>query len=196
MSIKHSEKIELGSSMPPFSLPASDGNNYAGDDFSNKDILVITFTCNHCPYAQHAKPKLEEVYKKYKDQSVQFIAINPNDEQAYPEDSFAKMKTAEHNYPFPYLRDESQQVAKEFGAACTPDIYVYDKNRKLAYHGQLDDERPGLGGVAMNVVFHKKIGRPHQHGKDLIEAIDALLKNQPPKEQQKSSMGCSIKWLN
>ena len=149
-------------------------------------MLVIVFTCNHCPYAILAKPKLEYLYEQYKNKGVQFVAINSNESENYPEDSFEKMKDAQYNLPFPYLHDESQETAKAFGAVCTPDIFVYDQEQKLAYRAQFDDERPDdqpqLAQDDKNYV------------QDIKKALDALLDNQKISTDQKPSVGCSIKW--
>lgn len=194
MTLTYSNKNDLGSAVPSFSLPATDGSNYSLESFDNYEVLVIIFTCNHCPYAKFAKPKLLGSYEKIKEQSVQFVAICSNDTENYPEDSFENMKKDEYNYPFPYLFDESQEVAKTFGAVCTPDIFVYNKERKLAYHGQLDDSRPSLGTVAANTMFKKEINNSKARAKDLENAIRALLADRKPNENQKPSIGCSIKW--
>ncbi|MBU0613452.1 thioredoxin family protein [Patescibacteria group bacterium] len=194
MTLTHSKKNDLGLAIPDFSLPATDGNDYSISSFSDNKVLVIIFTCNHCPYAKFAKPKIVGLFEKTKSQDVQFIAINSNDADNYPEDSFENMKKDEYNYPFPYLHDVSQNIAKQFGAVCTPDIFVYDQERKLAYHGQLDDSRPGLGAVAINTMFNKKINNSNSTAIDLENAIEALLADQVPEKNQKPSIGCSIKW--
>lgn len=186
MVLKYSQKPEIGKLIPNFSLPATDGQTYSPDNFKNKKALVIVFTCNHCPYAHLAKPKLHHLYQQYKDKDIQFIAINPNESENYPEDSFAKMKEEQYDYPFPYLWDESQEVAKAFGAVCTPDIFVYNSEQKLAYHGQLDDERlEDDSPLSQN--------NPN-YTKALKAALDTLVAGQQPDESQKPAMGCSIKW--
>ena len=194
MTLTHSNKNALGLVAPEFSLPATNGNIYSLSDFNNQKVLVIIFTCNHCPYAKFAKPKILDLYENMKGQSVQFIAINSNDAENYPEDSFNNMQKKQHNYPFPYLYDEPQKIAHAFGAICTPDIFVYNQERKLAYHGQLDDSRPGIGAVAANAMFKKKIKNSKAGAKDLETAIDTLLAGKEPEENQKPSIGCSIKW--
>lgn len=167
--------------MIPFNLPGVDGKNYSVESFKDADILVVIFTCNHCPYARAAWPLLIDLYKDFKDKKVDFVAINPNDETAYPEDSFEVMKekTREWGIPFPYLRDESQEIAKKYDARCTPDIYVFDKDRKLVYRGRLNDNWQEPEKVTSH---------------DLKDAIEALLRGEQPKQPQFPSMGCSIKW--
>jgi len=186
MVLTYSQKSEIGKSIPNFSLPATDGKIYSPGNFKDKKGLVIIFTCNHCPYAHLAKPKLHHLYQQYKNKDIQFVAINPNESENYPEDSFGKMKKKQYDYPFPYLRDESQKVAKAFGAVCTPDIFVYDSEQKLAYHGQLDDERPD---------DHPPLqpDDPNYTG-DIKKALDTLVAGQQPDKNQKPAMGCSIKW--
>ncbi|MFC1687280.1 thioredoxin family protein [Patescibacteria group bacterium] len=195
MTLTKSQKPEFGTPAPDFSLPATDGKTYALKDFSDKEVLVIIFTCNHCPYAQAAKPKLHDLLNEFKDKSVQFVAINPNDEQHYPEDDFDHMKKIEYDYPFPYLRDQSQEVAQGYSAVCTPDIFVFNDERKLVYHGQIDDDRPSLGAVAAKIVLGKEIKQDEAEStRDLAEAIIAILSRHKPDADQKPSLGCSIKW--
>jgi len=186
MVLTYSQEPEIGKSLPNFSLPATDSRSYGPEDFKDKKILVIVFTCNHCPYAKLAKPKLIHLFELYQDKGVQFITINPNDSENYPEDSFDKMKEKKNDYPFPYLRDESQEAAKNFSAVCTPDIFIYDQQRKIAYHGQLDDERPEKG-VALEPNDPK-------YANDIRRALNRLIKEKPAIKKQKPCTGCSIKW--
>lgn len=189
MAVESSTTIPLGSNIYPFDLPGVDGKNYSVESFQDAQILVVIFSCNHCPYAQAAWPLLIELSKKFKDKGVSFVAINPNDETQYPEDDFAimKVKAKEWGIPFPYLRDESQDVARKYDARCTPDTYVFDKDpstgsgqdRKLAYRGRIND----------NWQDPSKVSRH-----DLSDAIEALLRGEKLKEPQFPSMGCSIKW--
>ena len=194
MSLTYSPKTKEGSPLPDFSLPGTDGKTYSPASFEQADILVIAFTCNHCPYAKHAKPKLIALFEKFKDASVRFVAINPNDDVSHPEDSFEKMKMEENNYPFPYLCDEEQKIAKAFGAVCTPDIFVYDRNRTLVYRGQIDADRPGLSSVAANIVLKRNIKQKEVSECNLADAIETLLRGEKPNQDQKPSVGCSIKW--
>lgn len=189
MAVESSTTIPLGSAIFPFDLPSVDGKNYSVDSFKDANVLVVIFSCNHCPYAQAAWPLLIDIYNSVKDKGVAFVAINPNDEVAYPEDDFEtmKIKTKEWGIPFPYLRDKSQEVARTYDARCTPDIYVYDKDpsagsglgRKLAYRGRINDNWQDPSEVTR---------------RDLADAIQDLLQGDKPKEPQFPSMGCSIKW--
>jgi len=181
MALTQSQKVEIDSSAPDFNLPATNGQNYSLDSFKNAHALVIVFTCNHCPYAKAAWPLLVKLAQEFKEKGVAFVAINPNDDKQYPEDSLEKMK--EHHSArkmnFPYLIDESQDTARAYGAQCTPDIFVYDRERKLRYHGRVDDNWQHPEAV-------KK--------EELKEAIEALLRGESPSGDQNPSMGCSIKW--
>lgn len=181
-----SEKIEQGSSIIDFSLPATDGQTYTPASFSDNKALVIVFTCNHCPYAQLAKPKLQYLHQRYHNQGIGFVAINPNDDEAYPEDNFDKMKEERFNYPFPYLRDESGEVAQSYGAVCTPDTFIYDQDQKLVYRGQIDDERPNSDSPLSD--------KDDSYSRDLKDALEAILAGHQPAPEQKPSVGCSIKW--
>ena len=167
MALVQSSKAASGWEAANFSLPGTDGKSYTLDSFSNTKGLVVVFTCNHCPYARAAWPLLIELAEKYKDMGIQFVGINPNNEQEYPEDSFEEMKkrVSEWGINFPYLRDENQEVARAYDAQCTPDIYLFDQERKLYYRGR-----------------------------DIEGAIEKLLAGSPSPQNQPPSMGCSIKW--
>lgn len=177
----HSNGMPLGTAAPPFSLPGVDGATKTLDSFSDADLLVVVFTCNHCPYAIASEDRLIEVQRDYADKGVQLVAINPNDADAYPDDSFEKMKerAAEKGFNFPYLRDESQEVARAYDAACTPDIFVFDRERKLLYNGRIDDNWKEPASVTRN---------------DLREVLDAALSGSSVEFEHVPSMGCSIKW--
>jgi hypothetical protein len=138
--------------------------------------------CNHCPYVKHVREGLVELTRKYMDKGVAVVAISSNDVEAYSQDSPERMKqeAEQHGYPFPYLYDETQEVAKAYRAACTPDFYVFDEDQKLVYRGQMDDSRPG-SDVPVT-------------GKDLRAALDAVLEGGPVPGDQKPSAGCNIKW--
>jgi peroxiredoxin len=179
MTLLETPKAEQGSPIPNFDLPGTDGKNYSPANLQGAPAMVVVFTCNHCPYAQGVKPQLHELYEAFKEKQVQFVAINSNDAENYPEDSFEKMIEEKYDYPFPYLRDESQDVARNFGAVCTPDIFVYDSEQKLAYRGRINDnwQKPD------EVTSH-----------DLQDAITALLNGTKPSAEQFPYMGCSIKW--
>ncbi len=180
--------MELGQTAPSFSLPAANpevddrgGDVRSLDDYDDAEALVIVFTCNHCPYAKHVEDKLIDVARMYQKRGVQFIGICSNDPERYPADSFERMaeRAEEKDYPFPYLQDESQEVAQAYEAACTPDFYVFDADRTLVYRGRFDETRPNHG---------------ESHGRDLRQALDELLEDGEVKVEQKPSMGCNIKW--
>lgn len=181
MALTESKTVPLGSLIKKFSLPGIDGETYTHDSWPNAKALVIIFMCNHCPYVQALWPRLIKFQAKYGLKGAQLIGINSNDSANYPEDNFENMKkyASERGQNFPYLRDETQEVAKEFGATCTPDIFVYDSQRMLVYHGRFDDNWKDENAVKTH---------------DLEDAIDAVLAGSAPREGQMSSMGCSIKW--
>ena len=174
--------LPLGTTAPEFKLPDTNGKTVARADFKDKPALLVLFICNHCPYVKHIRAGLAQLARDYLPRGVAIVGINANDVANYPDDSPAKMKdeVKSAGYIFPYLYDESQAVAKAYHAACTPDIYLFDKNRKLVYRGQFDDSRPG-NGIPVT-------------GKDLRAALDAVLAGKPVSSNQKASMGCNIKW--
>ena len=176
-----SKEIELGSACPPFRLPAVVGGTVDRDDFGGVPVFGVFFSCNHCPYAKAIEGRLVELERDYRDRGFRFVTISANDAASYPEDSFDNMKkrAAERGYGFPYLFNEDQSVARAFGAVCTPDLYVFDQDRKLAYHGRLDD----------SPMDPTKVKR-----QELREAVDALLAGKKPSAAQNPSIGCSIKW--
>lgn len=177
----HSKGMPVGTAAPPFSLPGVDGETRSLDSFSEAELLVVVFTCNHCPYAMASEDRLIELQRDYAGKGVQIVAINPNDAVNYPDDSFEKMKerAADKGFNFPYLRDESQEVARAYDAACTPDIFVFDKDRKLVYNGRIDDNWKEPDKVTRN---------------DLREVLDAALEGRSVDFEHVPSMGCSIKW--
>jgi len=191
MAITQSTMLELDSPAPNFSLPATDGKTYSLDSFSSAEVLVVMFICNHCPYVIHISAALAALADEYKKKHVAFVAINSNDTVNYPADSFEKMKeeTQKRGYHFPYLFDEDQSVAKAYSAACTPDIYVFDKARKLVYRGQFDDTRP----TRISSGNYDSTKSPAS-GKDLRAALDTLLSGAKVPQEQIPSMGCNIKW--
>jgi len=183
MSVTPSAMAELGSLAPNFDLPNVIGNeNIQINKLPQNQAMVVMFICNHCPYVIYIRDKMIEVANKYLKKGVNFIAISSNDVENYPDDSPEKMRqlAKEFNFKFPYLYDESQEVAKAYRATCTPDFFIYNKNLKLAYRGQFDDARPGN---------QKPIT-----GQDLSLALDALLNNNQVAALQKPSIGCNIKW--
>jgi peroxiredoxin len=173
--------LGLGDLAPAFALPAVDGRTYALDDFSGKEVLVIIFSCNHCPYVRAYEDRLIAVQRDYAHRAVQVIAINPNDDTAYPEDGFSMMveRAKAKQFNFPYLRDASQEVAKAYGATHTPQLFVFDRTRRLGYTGKIDDnwQRP-------------EAVRRHY----LRETLDALLRGAVPSEPATHAIGCTIKW--
>lgn len=183
MAFTESNMMPLGSEAPPFSLPDSvTGKIINLEDIASTKATVVMFICNHCPYVLHVNDEIVRIANAYIPKGVSFVAISSNDVEKYPEDGPDKMKeTAQKlRYPFPYLYDESQHVARSYDASCTPDFYLFDKNMELAYRGRIDDSRP-------------KNTNPLT-GKDLRDAIDALLAGEPVIEKQYPSAGCNIKW--
>lgn len=177
-----STMLPLGTKVPDFSLPdVRSGNTVSVGDFNQKGLLVM-FICNHCPYVKLVQPGLVSLGKDYDGSDLAIVAIAPNDASAYPEDGPNEMaKVADKlGYAFPVLYDQSQEVARAFTAACTPDFFLFDADRALVYRGQFDSARPG-NGVAVT-------------GETLRAAIEALVSDQPMPEDQFPSLGCSIKW--
>jgi len=174
--------LPLGTTAPDFKLPDTNGKIVSPADFKDKAALLVIFMCNHCPYVVHIRAGLAQLARDYLPRGAAIVGINSNDVANYPDDSPAKMKAEVKaaGYLFPYLYDETQSAAKAYRAACTPDIYLFDKNRKLVYRGQFDDSRPG-NGIPVT-------------GKDLRAALDAALAGKPVSPNQKASMGCNIKW--
>jgi len=177
-----STMLPLGTKAPPFRLPAPHGKWVSLDDFHDAPAILVVFICNHCPYVKHIQSRFAEFAKEYQAKGVGVVAINSNDVENYPDDAPEKMaeEITQVGYTFPYLYDESQEVAKAYRAACTPDFYLFDRDRRLVYRGQFDDSRPGNG-------------RPVT-GADLRAALDALLAGRPVPGNQRPSLGCNIKW--
>ncbi len=182
MVLTPSTMLPLGTLAPDFSLPDTDGNIVSLSDYADATALLVVFMCNHCPYVIHLKKELAELAGDYGNRGVATIGINANDVAKYPQDAPGKMAEdkAEFDYPFPYLMDETQEVAKAYRAACTPDFYVFDKDKRLAYRGQFDDSRPGGYGPIT--------------GSDIRAALEAVVAGQPVAGEQIASMGCNIKW--
>lgn len=181
MSATPSVMPPLGSRMPIFDLPRCEGGNYTRGDLTRTKASLIIFMCNHCPYVIHLASALADLERDYAPQGVSLVGINSNDTDLYPADRPDKMVlfAKEYGYEFPYLFDQSQNVAKAFKAACTPDFFLYDQTGCLFYRGQFDDSRPS-GGTAS--------------GANVRSAIDALLGGAAAPTEQKSSLGCNIKW--
>ncbi len=174
--------VPLGSPMPAFCLPDTEGNLVSPEDATDAKAFLVAFICNHCPYVKHVREGFAALGNELQSQGVAVYAINSNDPERYPEDSPAQMaiEVRDANYQFPYLFDETQAVAREFRAACTPDFFVYDASRKLVYRGQMDDSRPG-NGVPVS-------------GADLRAAILCAVEGREYPGPHKPSVGCSIKW--
>jgi len=177
-----STMLPIGTKAPDFSLTNVDGQAVSLADFQGKPALVVIFICNHCPFVKHLADQLAEFGKEYQAKGAAVVAISSNDVATHPDDSPEQMvrEAEERGYTFPYLYDETQDVAKAYHAACTPDFFVFDGEQKLVYRGQFDDSRPGDG---------KPI-----NGADLRAAVDAVLAGEPVPEPQKPSIGCNIKW--
>ncbi len=183
MAATPSIMLELGTKAPDFELTdAVTGQKISLESLQSEQATVVMFICNHCPYVKHVRHELARLGEDYLEKGVSFVAISSNDVDNYPEDSPEKMKLVaeEWGLPFPYLYDESQEVAKAYMAACTPDFYVFDSNLKLVYRGQLDDSRPG-NDVPVT-------------GKDIRNALENILAGMPVSKNQKPSIGCNIKW--
>jgi peroxiredoxin len=174
-------RMHIGDAALDFELPGVDGKNYNLNSFADAGILVIMFTCNHCPYVQAYEDRLIAIQHDYRERGVRLVAINSNDERGYPEDSFEKMieRARKRGFNFPYLRDREQNAAEVFGAQCTPEIFVFDRERELRYHGRIDD----------NWKFPQQV---KQH--DLRKALDALLAGKPIGKPENQAIGCSLKW--
>jgi len=183
MASTTSNMMALGTKAPAFTLlNVVDDANESLDELKGVKGTVIMFICNHCPFVKHINHELSNLAKVYKSKGIECIAINSNDVERQPEDSPENMKqnAIDQDFIFPYLYDQTQEVAKAYDAACTPDFFLFDKDLKLVYRGQLDDARPGNDQPI--------------NGKDLREALNALLNNSPINKDQKPSIGCGIKW--
>lgn len=177
-----SQMLPLGTEAPDFSLPDPDGRMFALEDAADADAVLVMFICNHCPFVKHVRQELAQLGEDYASRNVAVFAINSNDFDAYEGDSPANMKKEAETwgYTFPYLVDRDQRVAKAYQAACTPDFYVFDKDRRLVYRGQLDDSRPSNDKPVT--------------GRDVRAALDHVLEGKPVREGQTPSIGCNIKW--
>lgn len=172
----------IGMEAPDFSLPGTDGRTVSRDDFAEASGLLVVFLSNHCPFVKHLRAALAEFGREYQKRGLAVVGINANDVETHPADSPAMMvrEVGEVGYTFPYLFDEDQSVAKAYTAACTPDFFLFDGQRRLVYRGQFDESRPG-NGVAVT-------------GGDLRAASDALLEGRPIPVEHRPSVGCNIKW--
>jgi peroxiredoxin len=181
MSLTESTMLPLGTGAPPFTLPDTEGEHISLDDLAGGEGVAVIFMCNHCPYVIHVQHELAAVARAYEERGIRFVGINSNDVEAYPDDSPERMREEKERvgYPFPYLFDESQEVARAYRAACTPDIYLFDRDLKLVYRGQFDSSRPNSGTPT---------------GENLIAAMEAVLAGEPVEEDQQPGIGCNIKW--
>ena len=183
MAKTSSNMVSLGTIAPEFNLPDVTSDKIVSlNSLKGEKGTLIMFICNHCPYVKHVNNTIVELANKFQSEKVNFIAISSNDVENYPDDSpeLMKINAFEYNFSFPYLYDESQKIAKEYDAACTPDFYLYSHDLKLVYRGQLDDSRPG-NGIECD-------------GKDLKNAMECLLLGTENMSTQKPSIGCNIKW--
>jgi peroxiredoxin len=177
-----STMLPLGTKAPDFSLVNVDGRKVSLSSFSRSPALLVIFMCNHCPFVKHLANAIAQFTSEYMEKGLAVVGINANDVANYPSDSPEQMvrEAEERGYRFPYLYDETQEVAKAYRAACTPDFFLFDRDRRLVYRGQFDDSRPDSG---------KPIT-----GADLRAAVDAILGGRKPKDEQLPSIGCNIKW--
>jgi peroxiredoxin len=182
MAATPSTMVALGTKAPDFRLSDSSGRIVSLDDFKGAAALLVMFICNHCPFVKHIRSGLARFGRDYKGRGLAIVAINSNDVVSYPEDSPEEMakEAGAAGYEFPYLYDEEQEVAKAYRAACTPDFFLFDRERRLVYRGQFDNSRPGNNLPVT--------------GADLRAAADAVLASSSPSADQKASIGCNIKW--
>lgn len=182
MARRESRMLELGTPAPPFALPDPAGKVHRLEDLAAAPALLVAFVCNHCPYVKHIVDGFAGFAREYGPRGLAVVAINPNDAEAYPDDAPPAMAeaAARHGFTFPYLHDDSQAVALAYQAICTPDFFLFDRERRLAYRGQFDDSRPN-SGIPVT-------------GASLRAAADAVLAGRPVPAEQHPSVGCSIKW--
>jgi len=175
--------LKIGSSAPNFDLIATDGKKYSLSSFDDKQALIVIFSCNHCPYVQAYEGRIKEIEEKYKGKGVAVVAINSNEDVNYPDDSFENMRrrAQEQNFNFPYLRDEDQSIARAYDASHTPEIFLFDVEKKLAFHGKIDD----------NWQEPEKVQNHY-----LINALDELLAGKEISVPETFTIGCTIKWKN
>jgi peroxiredoxin len=183
MAATPSTMLDLGTTLPAFRLRDINGKAVTSNTFEASRGLLVAFICPHCPYVRHVRSEFARLARDVQQRGISVIAINSNDATAFPDDSPEGMRqeASEVGYTFPYLVDDTQEVAKSFRAACTPDFFLFDNQRRLVYRGQFDDSRPRTQVPVT--------------GKDLMAAIDALLAGKPVSPDQRPSMGCNIKWL-
>ena len=183
MALKESTMLALGTPMPSFALPDVRSQEIINSEtFQKKSALLVMFICRHCPYVVHVQEELTKLAQDYQEKDLGILAISSNDVSGYPADAPPRLQemAEQLGWKFPYCYDETQAVAKAFTAACTPDFFLFDRQRQLVYRGQLDESRPGNGKPLT--------------GQDLRAALDAVLSGQPVSSQQRPSAGCNIKW--
>ncbi len=182
MVMTPSTMLSLGTEARPFRLPDTEGREVSLADFRQTPGLLVAFICNHCPFVRHIRHELARFGREYQERGLAIVAINSNDVESHPEDRPDRMaeEVRQVGYTFPYLYDETQEVAKAYRAACTPDFFLFDGDRRLVYRGQFDGSRPG--------------NEEPITGEDLREAADAVLAGRPVPEDQQPSVGCNIKW--
>lgn len=184
MALTPSAMIPLGTPAPDFSLPeVVSGRTVSLATFAGRKALLVMFICRHCPYVEHVREELARLGRDYAKKDMGIVAVSSNEAENYPEDRPEKLKemAQELGFTFPFCYDETQSVARAYSAACTPDFFLFDRERKLVYRGQLDASRPGNGKPVT--------------GRDLRSAIEAVLSDRPPSSGQQPSMGCNIKWI-
>jgi thiol-disulfide isomerase/thioredoxin len=181
MALMESETLSLGSAAPEFALPGTDGETYSFDSFPDSKTYVVMFICNHCPYVQAIEDRLLDLGRELGPKGAAFFGVMSNDVASYPADHPDRMReqVLAKGYPFPYLYDENQDMARAYGAVCTPDIFVFDGERKLAYHGRVDDNWKDASAVTRH---------------ELRDALNALLAGDKPSDEQLPTIGCSLKW--
>ncbi len=173
--------LGIGEQAPDFTLPGVDGKDYSLEDFKDARLLVVVFSCNHCPFVIGSEDRMNAFFNEYASKGVAMVVINSNSEQTHAEDDFAHMKerAKEKGFRFPYVRDESQDVAKAYGALRTPHFYVFDRQRRLRYTGRMDNSPKDVEKQTTN---------------ELVEAVDALLENREPPVEKTNPIGCNVKW--
>lgn len=174
--------LDLGAPAPDFDLPGVDGKNHSLGSFTDKSVLVVIFSCNHCPYVKAYEDRMVSIQRDFQSEGVQFVAINSNDTKAYPEDGFPEMvqRSRDKGFNFPYLRDESQQVVEAYGGICTPHVFAFDRDRKLRYRGRIDDSKEESKVTA----------------NDLRNALEDLVAGRAVRVPDTKPFGCSIKWYS
>ena len=193
--LRMSRMLGLGSTAPEFQLPDTNGRLWSLADFDGSKALLVAFICNHCPFVMHILDPFLEFAREYEPRGLKVVAISSNDPAEFPEDApeYMVRLAQEKAFPFPYLNDETQQVALDFNAICTPDFFLFDQDKRLYYAGQFDSSRPKINRPPMPGMPPLRTDLPVT-GEDMRRAVDALLAGQPAPQPQRPSAGCSIKW--